>query len=289
MAKNVADRPIDAHRVQAALVAIAEASGIDVPMDPVASRTGPIGTQGPARDPWRRRVELFEQMLTRGGVGSAPGDGARLLDLIKGYLREVAALRSSAFEEFGKLAAVEEEGREGRQRLGRAMDALTTDISKTREDARTQRAKVAPLTEQAREFVPHCLAAHRDVVLWEGRSGFAEPYRELSASYRTLAELVDAWYAVRQEELAADAEATKTEREIADVDFQIRALRESLSNLEKNLDAQRRASQSKLAEMGRRTDQLEAELIQCAGRLCGPLRSRPDLGQLFAELERTAA
>jgi serine/threonine-protein kinase len=290
MAKDPADRPIDAHLVKSALAAIAQQLHIELPEEPRAGKSGgSLSVALPIRDPWKRRVELFEQMFTRGPPASMPPDSARLLELIKVDLRNIANLRATAVDELAKLAAIEEEAREGRQRLGRAMDALTTDIFKTREVARAQRARVTPLSEGAKAFVPQCLAAHREVVLWEGRSGFAEPYRELSSNYRHLADLVDAWHEVRQRELAAEALATKTEREIADVDFQIRALRESLSNLEKNLDVQRRASQNKLAEMGRRTDQLEADLLHCAGRFCGPLRSRPELGQLFAELERTAA
>src|SRR4051812_5960196 len=142
-------------------------------------------------------------MMARAFAGGPPADVARMLEALKGHLREIATLRAGAFEEQQRLEMVENEGRDGRLRLGKAMDTLTIDVSKTREEARALRTVVAPLAEQSKAFAPQAIVAHKELIQWEGRSGFSEPSRELAASYAKLAELVGRWYDVRRRELDA--------------------------------------------------------------------------------------
>jgi serine/threonine-protein kinase len=288
MAKRPEDRPVDAHRVEAALSAIARNVGVIVPPEAQPSPPPPSVARRTTADPWERRIDIFDRMVARGFGPTAQGDVTRMLDALKGHLREIASLRTGAFEEQQRLEMIENEGRDGRLRLGKAMDTLTTDVSRTREEARGLRATVAPLAEQSKTFAPQAILAHKDLILWEGRGGFAEPTRELAAAYGKLSELVARWYDVRQRELSADGEAVKKERVIADVDAQIKALRTSLSALDRSLEDRRQKSQQKIAEMGRRTEMLEAELLHVASRFCAPLRSKPELGQLFLELEKVA-
>jgi serine/threonine-protein kinase len=169
------------------------------------------------------------------------------------------------------------------------MDRLTIDISQTREEARSVRVSIAPLAVAARSFPPRVREAHREVVLWEGRSGFHEPYRELAAAYRKLADLVDLWSDARHAELEVEAAALEKERVVAEVDQQIRELRHSLATADRAMEDRKAKHFSALADIGRRADRLESELIDLAGKLCGPLRGRPDLMPLFAELSRDTA
>ena len=306
MAKDPAERPVDAHRVQALLEIIARSLDVAIPTEQ-NEYAGPVSASPrSAGDPWQRRVDLFERMLARAFPGldgpprpqalggsavlsrAPPPELARSLEVIRTRLREVETLRSSAYEEQQRLETIEHEGRDGRLRIGRAMDALTADASKTREEARALRALVPPLTATAQPFAARAMSAHKDLVLWEGRSGFREPYRELADAYHRMADLVETWLDARREELEAEGEAVKKERAVADVDFQIKSLRESLQTLEHRIEQRRTACWQKVSEMGRRTQVLEGEMLQLASHFCAPLRGRAELGPLFAELERVA-
>ena len=113
-------------------------------------------------------------------------------------------------------------------------------------------------------------AAHRDLVSWEGRRGLAEPYLELANAYRRAAELVETWYEARRRELAAEAQAAQKERAIADVDFQIRTLRDSLAALDRSLLDRRQRIQQQIAEAGWRTQALEGGALPARHPLLRP-------------------
>ncbi len=287
MAKSPADRPVDAHRVMAILMEIARQRGVAV-MPPLEVSMASSPRAERAVDPWQRRTEIFERMLARGFGPAVPQDATRMVEGIKKHVAELTELKRTALSEQRKLEAIEQESREGRVRFGNAMDTLTKDISQTREEARALRAQVAPLTAASKVFPAEVLAAHKELIQWEGRSGFAEPYRELAAVYGRLADLVSRWYETRQRELSAEAEAVKRERVIADVDAQIKELRASLTNFDRQIEEKQRDCQQKIADVGRRSEELEGELLYSASRFCAPLRSKPELGQLFIELERVA-
>ena len=100
---------------------------------------------------------------------------------------------------------------------------------------------------------------------------------------------MDAWLVVRKRERSAQNKVEDKERMVADIDFQIAALRTALANHEQRIDQEREASQKRLVDLNARAERLEGQLLQLATRFCEPLRSRPDLGPLFQQLESEAA
>jgi serine/threonine-protein kinase len=284
MAKSPAERPVDAQSVLVRLIKIAEEIGVELPPE-LEQEPAPASRQlRPAEAQiWERRTKLFEDMLKR--APGAPPDLQRLLDELRGKVIEVAELRTNAFSEQQKLEVIESEGRDGRVRFGQAMDTLTADASKLREEVRALRHSLAPLQQASGQFAEKLRAAHKDAVFWEGRSAFMEPYLELAKAYRELAKIVDDWFNSRQSEKDAERSAQEIETQLADLDYQIKELRTGLETHDRDVEERRHESREKIAAMGHRADQLEAELLIIATRFCAPLRARPELVPLFRDLE----
>src|SRR3954470_2531294 len=140
LAKDAKDRPVDAHRVQGDLMLIAGAIGLRIPSDAFGDE---LESRAPARtlppvaiDRWVKRTALFEQMLAMAFAGERPSQLNQLLSEVKDLVREISELRAKAITEQRALETIEARGREIRQRLGHAVDALGVDASKARDESK---------------------------------------------------------------------------------------------------------------------------------------------------------
>jgi serine/threonine-protein kinase len=291
--KDPKSRPVDAHRIEQDLVVLAQSLGIAVPRepeeDPASSRPTPEPLPPVSLQQWSKRVAVFEQMLARTQAAPARKDLEKTLGEVRRLVKELAEARDASDKTQQRLEEIDARGRDGRQRFGFAVDALGLDASKARDDVRAARAEVekhGPAAKAAREAYA---AAQREVVSWEGRSGGHEPYAQLAQAYRACANAVDAWTAARKKERAAQVAAEDKERMVADLDFQISELRAALASHEKRVDGERDAMQTQLVTLNERVEKIEAQLLQLATRFCEPLRTRPELGPYFQQLESEAA
>jgi eukaryotic-like serine/threonine-protein kinase len=291
--KDPRARQVDAHRIEKDLVAIARALGAPVPPEPEAD---PASSRPPARtlpavvvEQWLSRLELFEQMSTRAYGHNPPADQARTLDELRKTVREAREVRGANTKEQRSLEESDARGREGRQRLGFAVDALGVDASKARDDLRAARAELERLAKETAGLAKAYAVAQRDLVSWEGRSAGAEPYPQLAQAYRACAEAVDVWLAARKRERGALAAQEAKERSVNDLEYQITQLRSALANHEQRIDHDRDAAQKRVVELNERAERTEHRLLQLATKFCEPLRVRPDLGPLFQQLETEAA
>ncbi len=293
MAKEAKNRPVDAHKVHNDLVAVAGAIGIRIPPDllhePASSRA-PAPTLPPvAIDRWARRTVVFQQMLQKVYQGNPPPDAAKMLDEVRELVRRVATLRKNAMQTERQLEALETRGREGRQRFGHAVDALGVDASKARDEAKEALARTETTTAQSDKARETVLAAHHEIVRWEGRSAFMEPYQQLADAYKNTGVAVEKWLAVRKQHKKVEAIAEQKKSVVGDLEFQIEELRTALKNHEQNIEKEQSRCEEKIGKMGAEAEQLETKLLDLASRFCAPLRSRPELGPLFQELEADAA
>jgi serine/threonine-protein kinase len=289
LAKDPKHRPVDAHRVHADLVAIAKAGGIPVPPDPTSTPTTarpelvllpPAGAER-----WEHRTRVFEQMLGTAYGGTVPNEMGLLLGQMRSLVGRIAEMRGGALKEQQKLGTIEERGREGRHRFGIAMDALGLDCSAARDHARAAGEAIPPLEAASANAAAAVSDAHREVITWEGRSGFAEPYTQLADAYRAIASLVDHWMLTKRAERAAIAHRDEKDRVVVDLEFQIRELRAALTKFDQSVEQEKQAQEEAIARLGRQADGLESELIGLSTRFCAPLRPMPQLAELFQVLE----
>jgi tRNA A-37 threonylcarbamoyl transferase component Bud32/predicted nucleic acid-binding Zn-ribbon protein len=293
LAKDPKDRPVDAHRVHTDLLAIAGAIGIRVPGEAFAddaSSRGPAKTLPPvAIDQWVKRTAVFERMLAKAYLGARPAEVEHLFNEVKRLVREIGELRAKAVADQRTLEAIEARGRETRQRFGHAVDALGIDASHARDELKASMAR--SLAAQAALAEPREAMKERmaEILRWEGRSALQEPYRELAAAYRAAADLTDRWLAAKSVAQAAEREAAQRKTEVDDLEFQIKELRAALAAQSEGQEREEENFQRGVSEAGKRADELDRELLEMASRFCAPLRSRPELTELFHELEADAA
>jgi serine/threonine-protein kinase len=290
MAKDPKQRPVDAHKVHNDLVAISQRLGVAPPPeidDEQKSSRAPAATLPPVTlDRWVRRQLIFEQMLGAAFPQGAPGELTKLLAKVKELVAEITAIRASSVAEQHKLDGLESKLREGRERFGRAVDALGIDASKAREEARKAREGVEPYTASVKQAAEMARGIHAEVLHWEGRSGFQMPTRDLSAAYRKMADIVDHWVQTVDLDKQAIAWAEAKEQEVTDLDFQIQELRTQLQKFEAGIEQEHQALETQVATQGKRSGELEQNLMEVAAHLVSPLRGRPELASLFTELEQ---
>jgi serine/threonine-protein kinase len=255
-----------------------------------ASSRGPAKTLPPvAIDQWVKRTAVFERMLAKAYLGARPTDVEHLFGEVKRLVREIGELRNKAVNDQRTLESIETRGRETRQRFGHAVDALGIDASKARDELKAALSRASAAQAKLLEPRAAMKPALAEISRWEGRSGMQEPYKELAAAYRGAASVVDAWLAAKAEAQGAEREATQRKTEVDDLEFQIKELRAALAQQSEGQEREEENFQRLVSEAGKRADELDRELLEMATRFCAPLRLRPELSDLFHELEADAA
>jgi serine/threonine-protein kinase len=291
--KDPRARPVDAHRVESDLVAIARALGVPIPpepeADPSSSRPPAKTLPAPAIDQWQQRIDLFEQMSSRAYGANVPGAQSRTLGEIKRLVAEINEVRGASAKEQRAVETIDANGRDGRQRLGFAVDALGLDASKARDELRAARTELEKPALATRRAAKAYADSQRELITWEGRSAGIEPYRQLADAHRRSAETVEAWLIERKKEREAQSSLERKEQGVSDLEYQIGELRAALAKHEAGIDRDRDAAQKRAVELSARLDGIEQRLLQLASAFCAPLRMRPELGPLFQRLESSQA
>jgi serine/threonine-protein kinase len=204
--------------------------------------------------------------------------------MIQGRVDQLEELGKRALYEHGTLRDVLARAREGRADIARQMDELNDGAEGVRKEVQPLRIAAQRHAERCVDYPATVQELHREVMRWEGRSAFAEPYLELAAAYRSLADVMEKWHGIRSAQIACEEQSADKEDTLRDVETKLDELREGLRIHESNLAAEVASCEQTLAKLGREADQLEFELLDLASRFSAPLRSKPELGGCFREL-----
>jgi hypothetical protein len=160
------------------------------------------------------------------------------------------------------------------------MDTLGKDLSHAREEIQKAKEYGEGLKRGATTFAQ----LHAQV-----QKAAATPTQELGGLYRQAITALEQALAADSEQGKVDAYVTAKEREITDTQFQIEALRAQLERLSKGSEDERAEVQKQVESFGADIAGVEQTLINDASALANALRGRPELKELFAELEADAA
>lgn len=287
MAKAPEERPVDAHQVIKALANLVPSSSTAAPPPvtparPIAAPTLPPTTL----ERWARRTAIFDEMLQVAfPAGDAPQELKEQLEAIRNTLRHLHELRGQGLKEQRRLETLENEARDNRARLGFAVQSLAEDLSLAREATRRAKADGQPYfeAEAAAQGTYRGAAARLEDA--GGYRMLQQPDALLARSLREVAECIERWDLAQNAAEQAKRWVLAKEQEGADLEFQVKALRQQLERTEKEFDAKRRDFEEVLVHFGADAKRHEEQLIHLAGKYCEALRLRRELQPLFQRLE----
>jgi eukaryotic-like serine/threonine-protein kinase len=289
LAKDPKARPVDAHRVNQELTALAKKYRIDIPPEPQSDAVTSSRPQSTLRElepsRWTRNSQVYAKMLARAFGATPPNQAKSLVDQITVIAKRIVELNEANLDAQRDLEAIAEKGREHRQRIGFAVDALGVDGSKAKQAERRAEEVLAPLKEKTEQARAKYQLSHKEIRSWEGRSAFMEPYAELSKAYRAAADAVDAWLVLRKEESNARASIAKATQAVQDLEFQIAELRSGLQLQERKTENKEDALSKKIEDQTKELAALEKEITEMSRSFADPLRNKPELKTLFQELD----
>lgn len=221
LAKEVPQRPVDAHQVVRELETIRYMVG--APPRRVQSTTSTrVSMPSFTFERWSRRALLLEQMLQRAfPEGDAPPDLVRTLDDLRDAIDELNRLKPGRQARSRTLDDLGADAKAAREQLGHAVHELGVDLSQAREELQRLRTEV-----ETREAL------------------------------------------------------------VKDIEFQLAALRQKLSETEQRTEERRVVARQELADSGARLEQLKRTIGESGKKLADALRNHPDNREIAMELEQ---
>ncbi|MBM4376462.1 MAG: protein kinase [Deltaproteobacteria bacterium] len=282
--RSPTQRPVDGQHAREGLLRACREANVAPMVDPGRPELVAQYPIDPGIARWERYRELFSRMLDAGYPGAVPEPVRAGFAAIAERVERLGAVAKRATFDHGTLDDAFARAVTGRERYASQIDTSTAGGDAIRQALDGHRAEVEAKAEHVKPFAARALEAHREVLQWEGRSGFVEPYQELVTAYRELADLIGTWWDARQEQLAAERAVDVEREKLLAIEGEVEEIRKALEVYESNVGAELAASEASLCDLGREADRLDIELLDDASRFTAPLRSKPELGPLFREL-----
>ncbi|MFO0681673.1 MAG: protein kinase [Sandaracinus sp.] len=261
----------------------ASISGL-VPRQDLHPSLGPanVGAQLPAA--WDDRLRFFRELAMRAHKNMPPPSllaaidelGRRIADA-RGLERELSAVAAST-------SAREQEVRNVRLRLGRAIDELSRDESRSSgEIDDLQRQLGEARVRHAQAEAPLARALH---LLRSGR-GIVDA--ETAVELRNAGLLASAWLEAAQAVAAASDRLRTRERERDDLRFQVAQMKGRLGGMNAAEDVELGAMRAHGSDLDRRYGSVSDEIAQRAAAIMQHFAGFPELRELVGDGARTAA
>ena len=294
LAKTPEGRPVDAHKIRTELTTLAVAYGFKVPVEPskdvAASSRKAATTLSPlAESRWTRSINLLQKLVFTAHGDVPPEDVLRTLGGIRERVPEVVRLRRDSITAQAELEAIQERGRELRLQFGFAVDQLGNDFSNAKNLEREANTAFVEQRNKSEVYANDFIQLHKEILLWEGRTGFQNPTRDLSETYRRAASLTEEWAVQKEIEHSARALLDQAAQAARDIEYQIHELRTALATHERKVEEDEHRSLAKVTEAGRKADQIEKALREDAKRISDPFGSRQEFAQMVAEIQASGA
>jgi predicted nucleic acid-binding Zn-ribbon protein len=229
---------------------------------------------------------VFEEMLRRAfPQGQPPELAVSMLNEIRQTLVRTNELRNRGLVEQRKLEQMEQQAREGRQRLGHAMSTLGQDLSQARSAARNAEVEVRPYLDAAQQAERAYRDGHRKMLALGVMQEANTPQPAQVSALRETADALDRWLLSHGTSEKARAWVASKAGEVKDLEFQTEALRAQLEKLETQYENDRSQLEAYLRQHGRELEALDRRLTELGSGFVLPLRPRPELSDLFARLE----
>ena len=191
LSKERSHRPVDAHQVERELnlaLRALEATEVEEPLPLVRprSKTAPMPKVAPiSPEQWERRAVILGRALAQAYVGrTPPAELTKMLADLRVATQRVTHVRQRRRTDVNALADVDAGARERRESLGRAVEALATDLSTARERLHALRGEAARAEAQITDLSFQIEAMRRSLTAAEvvTQAQRAATTRELTAS-----------------------------------------------------------------------------------------------------------
>lgn len=235
---------------------------------------------------WSRRAAYFSRMIARAYPnGRVPDEVQRAVDQIWEVAARASRLEGELASHQRKLDAIERRGRALRAEIGRKVEELAEEESRTLRDAAAERERLARVKSKLDDARRAWERAHAQAVDAE-RAGDGRAWRvafEEATANRARAEVLG--------DVLQDHErrAMHMEKTAAGLRRQIDELRAQLARYGDALENDLSAGRDRIATRVREALTYEKTFADCSALVLSHLRGRPEVGELLEEMRRDEA
>jgi serine/threonine-protein kinase len=236
---------------------------------------------------WSRRAAYFSRMVARAYPnGRVPDEIQQAIDQIWDVSARASRLEGELASHQRKLDAIERRGRALRAEIGRKVEELAEEESRTLRDAAAERERVARLKakfEDARQKWERARAQEFELARTGGDPRAWRAAFEEAIANRARAEVLS--------EVLQDHErrAMHKEKTAQDLRRQIDELRAQLARYGDALENDLSAGRERIATRVREALAYEKTFAECSAVLMSHLKGRPEVGELLEDLRREEA